>query len=58
MIDLRTTKHFVWENCKPYGYVWFPEGKKKKMSRKMFFSCLVVLWKIPKKKELNIVRIS
>lgn len=53
MIDLRTTKHFVWENCKPYGYVWFPEGKKKKMSRKMFFSCLVVLWKIPKKKRIE-----
>ena len=33
------------------GYVWFPESTKerKKMLRKMIFSCLIVPWKIVKK---------
>ena len=57
MIDLRTTKHFVWENCKPYGYVWFPEGKKKKCQGKCF-SRIWLYYGIYKKKKMNIVRIS
>ena len=38
----------IFKNLKALGYVWFPENTKerKKMQRKMIFSCLVVLWKI------------
>ena len=57
MIDLRTTKHFVWENCKPYGYVWFPEGKKKKCQGKCFSRVWLYYGKY-KKKKMNIIRIS
>ena len=41
--------------AKHEGYVWFPKSTKerKKMLRKMIFSCLVVLWKISKKIKYN-----